>query len=168
MWFSRTLHDPFGTDRERLLRSRYGVIETRGGRLWAIHLRPFPKIISGLEADWLARRYHDGRPGDRCLLYYNQPLAHSNYLALKFVLSESDSTLATFRRSLEVLDEVARLKRSDAILCDAWNLRISDRLLSRWGWHPHARRRWHRNYIKRFYGQYPPEPSPELLVAASC
>ena len=33
---------------------------------------------------------------------------------------------------------IARLKGSDAILCDASNLRISDRLLARWGWTPHA------------------------------
>ncbi len=155
MWFARTLFDPFGTQRERLRRARYGVIETREGRLWAIHLRAWPKVISALEADWLGRRYHDRRPGDRCLLYYNQPLGHSNYLALTFVLSHRDCTLATFRRSLAVLDEVARVKRSDAILCDAWNLRISDRLFARWGWQAHKPQRWHRNFIKRFYGAYP-------------
>lgn len=161
MWFARTLTDPFGADRERLCWGRYGVIETLAGQLSAIHLRRWPKIASVLEAEWLGRRHHQDRPGDRCLLYYNQPLAHSNFLALVFVLSERDCTLATFRRSLTVLDEVAQLKRTDAILCDAWNLRISDRLFARWGWEPHKPQRWHRNFIKRFYGVYPvAEASP--------
>jgi len=55
-----------------------------------------------------------------------------------------------------VLDEIARIKRSDALLTDASNLRISDRLLARWGWVPHTSSRWHRHHIKRFYGNYPP------------
>jgi hypothetical protein len=170
MWFARRLNDPFGSQREALRRGRYGVIETAGGRLQAIYLRPWPKIVSALETEWLARRWHEGRPGDRCLLYYNQPRRYSSFLALTFVISHRDATFATFRRATEILDEVARVKRSDAILCDAWNLRISDRLLARWGWEPHKPQRWHRNYIKRFYGHYPPsklgEPC-ELLAVTS-
>ena len=96
--------------------------------------------------------------------YYNQPRRHSNYLSVAFVLSHRDGTLATFRRALTVLDEVARLKRTDAILCDAWNWRISDRLAARWGWEPHKPQRWHRNFIKRFYGVYP-QPAAEVSAA---
>ncbi|MEX0678144.1 MAG: hypothetical protein WD063_13765 [Pirellulales bacterium] len=155
MFLTHTLYDPFGADRDALRRGRYGVIEIRDGRLWAIHLRRWPKIVSVLDVDWFGRRDHETKPGDRCLLYYNQPRRCSNFLALVFVVSHRDSTLATFRRSLAVLDLVARAKRTDAILCDVWNLRISDRLLARGGWEPHKPQRWHRNYIKRFYGQYP-------------
>ena len=167
MFLARTLFDPFAADRDRLRLGRYGVIEIRDRQLWAIHLRRWPKIISALEADWLGRRYHETRPGDRCLLYYNQPRRFSNFLALKFVVSHSDCTLATFRRSLVVLDEVARVKRSDAILCDVWNLRISERLLARWGWEPHKPQPWHRNYIKRFYGVYPEPLALEPTATAS-
>jgi hypothetical protein len=56
---------------------------------------------------------------------------------------------------LTALDDVAELKKSDALLCDAANTRISDRLIRRFGWQPHKPQRWHRNYIKRFYGEYP-------------
>ena len=154
--FSHKLVDPFGEQREALRRGRYGVIETSHGRLVAIRLRPWPRIVSALETDWLGRRWHELRAGNRCLLYYNQPRRHSNYLALKYVVSERDCTLATAFRALRALDEVARLKRSDAILCDAWNSRISDRMLAREGWEAHKPQRWHRNYIKRFYGVYPP------------
>ena len=49
----------------------------------------------------------------------------------------------------------ARIKRSDALLCDVASNRISDRLMRRWGWESHKPQRWHRNFIKRFYGQYP-------------
>lgn len=153
--FSYTLDDPFGADSEAVRRGRYGIIEVSRGRLVAIHLRPWPRIVSTLETDWLGRRWHERRAGDRCLVYYNQPRRHSNFLALKYVVSQRDCTLATFRRALLALDEVARIKRSDAILCDAWNERISERLMAREGWERHKPDRWHRNYIKRFYGVYP-------------
>ena len=45
------------------------------------------------------------------------------------LVSTRDCRLATVRGALVVLDEIARLKRSDAILADASNGRISDRLL---------------------------------------
>jgi hypothetical protein len=78
-----------------------------------------------------------------------------NFLALKYVVSTGGTSYATFRAALNVLDLVAELKRTDAIVCDVANLRISDRLLARLGWQPHKPRRWHRNYIRRFYGVYP-------------
>ena len=168
--FCRTLTDPF-TELETLARGRYGVIEVRNGQLAAIHLRPWPKTISGLEVAWGGRRQHAFRSGDRCWLYYNQPRRHSSFLALKYIVSARDCTLATIHRSLEVLDEVARVKRTDAIVCDVWNMRISSGMLARQGWEPHRPSRWHRHYIKRFYGVYP-DPPPALLncmpVGATC
>jgi hypothetical protein len=173
--FFSTLNDPFGAQREAVRRGRYGVIEISHGQLVAIHLRPWPRIVSVLETDWLGRRWHERCAGDRCLVYYSQPRRHSNYLALNYVVSQRDCTLATFRRALLALDEVARIKRSDAILCDAWNERISERLMAREGWERHKPDRWHRNYIKRFYGVYPQAGenvaaslSHALPVAAEC
>ncbi len=154
--FGRKLFDPFGADRDRLRRGRYGVIEVVDGHLQAIYLRWWPTFTTALEIEWLGRRRHASTPGDRCLLYFNQPRRHANYLALKYVVSQRDCRFATIRRAGELLDEVARVKQSDAILCDVWNGRISDRLLARWGYVSHKPQRWHRNYIKRFYGEYPP------------
>ncbi len=156
--WSRTLSDPFSQP-ATLARARYGVIEMVEGRLAAIHVRAWPKIISTLEIAWLGRRWHERRLGDRCLIYYNQPRRHPNFLVLKYTVSNRGTTLATFQRGLAVLDELARLKHSDAILCDVCNLRISERLLARWGWEPHRPSRWHRHYIKRFWGVYPPPRS---------
>jgi hypothetical protein len=165
--FERTLVDPFGADRNALRDGRYGVIDVRDGQLSAIHVRRCPKIVSALEIEWLGRRRHDNTPGDRCRLYYNQPRRHGNYLALVYVESDRDCTFSSLRRTAEILDDVAQVKQSDAILCVVWNLRISDRLLARWGYEPHKPQRWHRNFIKRFYGTYPaPRAEAELLAPA--
>jgi hypothetical protein len=165
--FGRKLSDPFGADLARLRRGRYGVIEVVDGQLQAIYLRPWPTLTSALEVEWLGRRYHRNVAGDRCWLYFNQPRRHANYLALKYVVSQRDCRFATLRRAVEMLDEVARVKLSDAILCDVWNLRISARLLARCGYVPHKPERWHRNYIKRFYGEYPPRREAILRTCST-
>lgn len=149
-----TIHD-WHADREALVRGRYGVIETTGGRLVAVHLRPWPKLLSWPELWPVRATYHARGPADRCWLYFNQPRRFSNFIALKYVASTRGASYATFRAALVALDQLAELKRTDALLCDAANLRISDRLLERLGWAPHKPQPWRRNYIKRFYGAYP-------------
>jgi hypothetical protein len=154
---------------ETLRARRYGVIEVRGRRLVAVHLRPLPKLLSLPELLPLGPRYHRWGPADVCWVYYNQPRQFPNFLALKYLVSTRGTSAATCRVALEVLDVIARLKRTDALLCDVGNRRISDRLMARWGWEPHKPQRWHRNFIKRFYGDYPPVTLPlgELELVGS-
>ncbi len=138
----------------------------RAGRLERIRLRPWPKGSSLLEVrfdDWRRK----SQRGDRCRLYYNQPWGSSNFLSLRYVASTGDCRLATFHGALLVLDEIARIKRSDAIVCQVCNLRISDRLLARWGWEPHTSDRRQRHFIKRFYGRYPEPALPLTMVAVA-
>jgi hypothetical protein len=89
-----------------------------------------------------------------------------NFLALRYVVSTTGTSYRTFRAALTVLDRVAELKQIDAIVCDAGNVRLSDRLMARLGWEPHKRQRWHRNYIRRFYGVYPASPAKPQAVLA--
>ena len=138
-----------------LARRAYGVIEMRDGALHRIVLRPFPKYVSLFEALFWGSFCHRRLPGDRLRLYYNQPRLHPNYLSLKYAVSSRDTSLASMLGALAVLDEIARIKHSDAILTDAANFRISDRFLRRQGYERHTQARYHRNYIKRFYGEYP-------------
>ncbi len=138
-----------------LRRRRYGVIEVVEGRLVQIQLRPFPKVISLLGVRWDDWLWHGRRAGDRCWLYYNQPWRFPNFLAVVHVVSTAGTSFRTVHQAASVLDDLARLKRSDALLCHVANDRISDRLLRRWGWEAHAPRLRGRNYIKRFDGRYP-------------
>ena len=134
---------------------RYGVIETAAGKLVAIHLRRWPKVISLPEFWPVGKRHHAGGADDRCWLYYNQPRGCPNFLALKYVISSRGTSIATALAAATVLDAIAEAKRTDAIVCDAANSRLSDRFLARQGWEAHKPQRWHRNFIKRFYGEYP-------------
>lgn len=159
-------------DADAIRRFRYGIIDCRAGRLQHIRLRAWPKWIAIDELLW-GRLAHRWSQGDRCRIYYNQPRRASNFLALKYALSSGDCSVRTLQRGLAVLDQVAWLKHSDALVCDAWNPRISDRFLARYGWQRHLPGGWHRHYIKRFYGAYPAHAllnSPALPAdaAADC
>ena len=146
---------------------RYGVIETAAGEFVAIHFRPWPKWLAWPELWPVGATYHARGSEDRCLLYYNQPRRCPNYLALKYVVTTGQTPYATFRAALTVLDAVAEVKQADALLCDAFNARLTDRFLKRQGWQPHKPQRWHRNYIKRFYGTYPENRLPLPAGAAT-
>jgi len=158
-WPCETITE-FDAARERLRTRRYGVIETVGGKLAAVHLRLWPKLVSLRELIPLDDRYHSRGRTDRCRLFYNQPWRIPNYLALKYIETTSGTSYATFRAALKVLDAIAELKEIDAIVCDAANLRLTDRVMRRLGWEPHKPQRWHRNFIRRFYGSYPPSTLP--------
>ncbi len=141
---------------ETLRRRRYGVIEMAGGRFRRIYLRPFPKIISAAEIALFGKLFHNKARGDRLWLYYNQPWRYANFLVLKYIISAGETSFGSLARALDVLDYIARLKQSDALLCEANNRRIGAKLIGRRGWVAHCQSRRRRHYIKRFYGVYPP------------
>lgn len=153
-WLRKTICD-LGSESDRLRAWRYGVIETVGGKFTAVHLRAWPKLASLPELWPQGLKYHAQGQADRCFLYYNQPRRMPNFLALRYVVSTEGTSYRTFRAALLALDAVAEIKRTDAIVCDAANMRLSDRLMARLGWEPHKPQRWHRNFIRRFYGVYP-------------
>jgi len=86
---------------------------------------------------------------------------------LKYVVSTAGTSYRTFRTALVVLDAIAGLKQIDAIVCDAANTRLSERLMARLEWAPHKPQRWHRNYIRRFYGVYPQHVGVAAMLAKS-
>ena len=141
-----------------LSRRSYGVIEVVDQALVGIHLRPYPKMVSITEAIWSdikKRLIPNGSGRDRILLYYDQPILYRKFLALKYFVSDDKSTLATIAVSLSVLDYVAKIKSIDAIVTEVTNKKIQDRHLIHFGWEPHLRESRKRNWIKRFYGEYP-------------
>ena len=164
------MHGPFETvtqlnAKAHILRRRaHGVIDIRDGQFQRVLLRPFPKLISLPEVWLLGHRHHERRLGDRFMLYYDQPWRTPNFLAFRYAVSSRRTSYQSLRRALDVLDEIARLKKTDALVCEVTNDRISPRILARWGWEPHCEHRQGRHFIKRFYGEY---PTPAAWIAKS-
>lgn len=163
-WPFETIND-LASGCERIRVGRYGMIETAGGELQAVHLRAWPKLLAAPELLPLGPKYHGGGEADRCLLYYNQPRRMPNFLALKYIVSTHGTSFRTFRAALIALDAIAEMKRIDAIVCDAANIRLSDRVMARLGWEPHKPQRWHRNFIRRFYGVYASHSNSAAVLA---
>lgn len=138
---------------DRLRQRRNGRIVTENGRLDAVYGRWWPHLGDMLNVLWdtHARTFIQ----DRCELYFHQPLGSPDFLTLSYVRSGPRTTLSTFYAATLVLDEIARLKQSHAIVTHVTNDRITDRLLARWGWQQHCLSWGGRHFIKRFYGEYP-------------
>jgi hypothetical protein len=94
-------------------------------------------------------------------------------MVVDYIQSGPLTQLATLRGACQLLDEVARLRQSVAILAHVSTEAISDRLLQRWGWEPHAGQLQGRHWIKRFYNGYPKVdidrylPRPDCVTAAA-
>jgi hypothetical protein len=131
------------------------MIETRNGQLARVALRPWPKLLSLPEIWPTGLRFHGSGPDDCCRLYYNQPRSMPKFLAVRYMVTSSATSFATFRAALVALDQIAAIKNSDAAVCDVANRRLTDRIMRRLGWVEHKPQRWHRNFIRRYYGHYP-------------
>ena len=142
-------------NQESLRKRPYGVIEAVNGQFVRVQLRPWPKYASLLEAHWLKSMKSKRFEKDVCRLYYNQPMGHRNYLTLSYVESSLSTNLKTFYATLNVLNQIAFIKRSDALLAEVTNQKISDRFMVRRGWERHREEKRQRHWIKRFYGTYP-------------
>ncbi len=70
-------------------------------------------------------------------------------MSVLYALSGPKTQYTTFYRAVVVLDEIARLRDSDAIVCQVINLQASERLMNRWGYVRHALARGDNHYIKR-------------------
>jgi len=155
------------SENEALVRNRaYGIIETRGGEFVSLKFKPWPKLVSASGAAWAGALRNTRVIQDRCRIFFNQPIGHRNYIALKYIESTLGTTMSTLRKSMRVLDEVARIKRTDAIFAHVTNSRISERLMDRWGWQRHLLHKSGRHFIKRFYGEY--EISGSAQAIANC
>lgn len=139
--------------RELLRRRRAGRIVTQAGQLHAIYGRWWPHSGNLFQVQW--DTMFRNVAGDRCELFYHVPSAASGFLTLSYVHSGPRTSLSTFYAATLLLDEIAQLKQSCAIVCHVTNARISDRLLTRWGWQAHCLQWKGRHFIKRLYGNYP-------------
>lgn len=131
----------------RAVAGRYGVIVVRNDSEYAIHRRIFPKIPSRLEA-WIDARWR--RLPDNCWqLYYNAPYRCPGFLVLAYVCAGGNTSVASLRTGMAVLDEVARMKGLQSIVCETTNPKLTSRVMKYFGYIQHAHQLKGLHYIKR-------------------
>lgn len=127
---------------------RCGRIIVRDGKFVSLRRRWLPGSVSLPRVFWDS--YFPPGKVDQCTLDYHQPWGCPGFLTLDYVRSGPRTRFATFRLALAVLDEIATLRGSYAIVAHISTSRISDRLLRRWGWQQHCLHWSGRHWIKRF------------------
>lgn len=130
-----------------------GVIVAQNGCFHELNLFWFPRYTTVWRV-WFDQ-YFRRVASDQCRIYFRQPFSAPKYLAVEYFVSGWRTSVQTVDSALRVLDYVAELKKSDAIVAQLKNSRISSRLLRRYGWERHLGDRASRHIIRRFYGVYP-------------
>ena len=141
------------TQKPLLYHRTCGCIVTEAGQFKAVYGRWWPHLGNWMQIVWDV--HFQTMPQDRCELYFHQPSGCRNFIALSYVRSGPATSAATGYVGLLVLDYIAKIKRTDAMVANVTNNRISDRLLTRFGWETHCHDWPGRHVIRRFYGSYP-------------
>ncbi len=130
---------------------RYGVVEVHNDHVYHIQRRLLPKLPSIWEA-WLDAHWRR-LPENEVRLYYNVPYRCGGFMILAYARAGSKTSLASFRTGLSVLEEIAELKRLQAIVCHATNPRLTERVMNYFGYTRHASHLKGYHYIKRLTGR---------------
>ena len=125
----------------------------RAGQLVEIQHRLLCGNVSVAEV-WLQAKF-GRRDDDCCWLDYHQPLGMPSFLTLDYIRTGTLASYKTFIGACQVLDEIARIRSTAAIVAHVTNRNITDRLLMRHGWEPHMNEWKGRHWIRRFYDGYP-------------
>lgn len=137
-----------------------GRIVMRAGRFVAVAEQWVRSPVS-IAQIWWESNYGRLR-GDECLLDYHIPRGLPSFITLDYIRSGTQTQYKTFVGACHILNEIARLRHSEAIVAHVTNVRISDRFLDRLGWERHQEHWRGRHFIRRFDSGY-----PALLATAS-
>ena len=125
----------------------YGELELSNGELLGIYPRWWPKLASQWES------FHDSYlrnlPADFCRVYYAFPRRAPGFMSVLYARSGPNTQYKTLYKAVVVTDEIAKLRNSDAIVCQTISPRASERLMNRWGYVRHAFVLGDNHYIKR-------------------
>ncbi|TWU35870.1 hypothetical protein [Novipirellula artificiosorum] len=141
------------TGADQLRRWRCARIVMCGGRFVEIQHRLSAGNVSVAQVWWQAK--YGRMDDDVCWLDYHQPMGMSGFLTLDYIRSGYRSGYKSFLGAVELLNEVARIRGTSAIVAHVTNQSISDRLLERLGWQRHLENWSGRHWIRRFYDGYP-------------
>jgi hypothetical protein len=89
-------------------------------------------------------------PEDECRFYYSFPHSVPGYMSLLYVHAGEKTSYRTFRQGIVAMDTIARWRKSQAIVCQVTNSRLTHRMMTRWGYVRHAENIGDNHYIRRF------------------
>ena len=70
-------------------------------------------------------------------------------MAINYLTSGEQTSYRTLLLGVQVLEEIARSRKSIAIVCQTYSDRLTERLMNRWGYVRHALSLGDNHYIRR-------------------
>jgi hypothetical protein len=131
----------------QIARWRYGEVETCEGQVTGLYARWWPRI--GSELDVAMDNYLSQLRENSARFYYAFPLRSPGYMTILYAHSGPRTSYATLYRGIETMDAIAKLRRTNAIVCQATNAKLEERTMNRWGYVRHALALGDNHYIKR-------------------
>jgi hypothetical protein len=126
---------------------RYGELELSDGKLVCIRPRWWPRLGSRWES--MQDSYIRRLPTDQLLAYYAFPRRAPGFMSVLYAFSGPNTQYRTIYRAVVTMDAIAKLRGSQAIVCQTITDRASERLMKRWGYVRHAASLGHNHFIKR-------------------
>lgn len=151
---------------DQLKRWRCGRIVMADGRLVEVQRHLLGGSVSVAQVWW--QTHFRALPVDHCTLDYHQPFGARGFLTLDYIHSGVACQYKTFVGAIRILEEIARIRRTLAIVAHVSTRAISDRLLVRLGWERHQEQWSGRHWIRRFYDGYPPSALKRYQAAPRC
>lgn len=126
---------------------RYGEIELKNGALHRIYPRWWPRI--GSEWESMLDSYMRRLPDDVCRVFYAFPRSSPGFMSVLYAYSGRNTQAKTLLLGVSTVDEIAEIHQAKAIVCQATNARLTERLMRRLGYVRHAHSLGPNHYIKR-------------------
>lgn len=132
---------------DRIRTWRYGEVEVSNGEVVAIYPRWWPRVGSQWES-W-QDSVHRTLPTDSCRAYYAFPRRAPGFMSVLYARSGPGTQYKSIARAASAMDEIARIRDAQAIVCQMISERGTERLMKRWGYVRHAFSLGDNHYIKR-------------------
>jgi len=84
-----------------------------------------------------------------CRIFYSFPMRAPGFMAVNYLTCGEQTSYQTLLVGKQLLEEIARRRKSIAIVCEAYSDRLSERLMRRWGFVRHALTLGEQHYIRR-------------------
>ncbi|MFN9419593.1 MAG: hypothetical protein ACK56W_00205 [Pirellula sp.] len=131
----------------RTIASRFAQLSIFSDRSISHQSRWFPRWAS--QWDIANDETKPSASNGECRFFYSFPWRTPGFMAVHYMTSGDQTSYRTLLLGVQVLEEIARSRKSIAIVCQAYSDRLSERLMHRWGYVRHALSLGDNHYIRR-------------------
>ena len=133
-------------DVEKLHSIRYAELLVTSSFL-EIRKRFWPRLASYWDVFW-DEKISKGNVNS-CHVFFSFPRKAPGFLTVNYFRTGAQTEYSTILFATQVIEQIARIRACRAIVCQVISKRISERLMKRWGYVPHAKSLGAGHYIRR-------------------